>query len=619
MTSIGNELKDEFKKTNSWLSQNLEFLSEIDQFYRQRAIIEKEYATKLQALSNEYQKKKANKSTILTVGETPIITPGSLESASLVTWTQILNQTENIAKNHSNLSTTISVKTAEQISSLQSTTNMLQQRIEQFHDENLLKSKDEIFHQVEKSKKQYDESCQQMENARSKSQKNPGSSKYEKKMQEKEIEMNNFKNEYLIKINIANRIKDKFYYQDLPEVLDLLQSVNEFKTKQMNMIHLNQIKFESESNLRNNEFLDQIKTIILENDYTLDTQMFIKHNQTSWKEPQDFYYVPSSIWHDDEKFITSPNELAHLKVILKKARSTDSKYDDIINDEKLKLNELQNKRSESLQQNEFEGKFEVKSALSVLNLYLTSLSNFVRDENVKVSAQVEIESIENNAGDKDLSLDGLVITDKKKGFLSKLKGGKPQQQVVVVEDHSDDIQSVKSGASTAASNSHHHSFKLGGIFKQRDRCTSVSESVASSAASVSTASGSGEATVLYAYSAQGSDELSISPNESVKILQDDENGWTLVQNSATEQGLVPSTYIQRTAAKRKGPQVAPRRGAKKVNYCTAKYAYQSQGDDEISLAVGDKVQVLEEDDGSGWTKGDNGGAVGLFPTSYVEF
>lgn len=55
------------------------WLDEIQQFYRERSAVEKEYAGKLGALAKKYFEKKARKSSSLSVGDTPTVTPGSLE------------------------------------------------------------------------------------------------------------------------------------------------------------------------------------------------------------------------------------------------------------------------------------------------------------------------------------------------------------------------------------------------------------------------------------------------------------------------------------------------------------------------------------------------------------
>jgi hypothetical protein len=41
--------------------------------------LEKEYSVKLNALAKRYFEKKAKKSSSLSVGDTPVLTPGSLE------------------------------------------------------------------------------------------------------------------------------------------------------------------------------------------------------------------------------------------------------------------------------------------------------------------------------------------------------------------------------------------------------------------------------------------------------------------------------------------------------------------------------------------------------------
>jgi hypothetical protein len=77
--NFGAELKDAFRPVNSWVLNGISWLDDIQQFYRERALVEKEYAQRLSALAKRYHEKKSKKSSILSVGETPAITPGSLE------------------------------------------------------------------------------------------------------------------------------------------------------------------------------------------------------------------------------------------------------------------------------------------------------------------------------------------------------------------------------------------------------------------------------------------------------------------------------------------------------------------------------------------------------------
>ena len=76
---FGAELRDAVKPVNAWVTNGISWLEDQQQFYRDRAVIEKEYSTKLSALAKKYFEKKAKRASGLSVGDTPSLTPGSLE------------------------------------------------------------------------------------------------------------------------------------------------------------------------------------------------------------------------------------------------------------------------------------------------------------------------------------------------------------------------------------------------------------------------------------------------------------------------------------------------------------------------------------------------------------
>lgn len=625
MASIGNELKDSFKETHNWVSNNLSFLTEVEQFYRQRSALEKEYASKLNTLTSEFLKRKANKTTSISVGDEPKITPGSLESASMVTWNEILTQTENISKVHLGVSNELNLKICDQVLALQNHLTTYKTRLENYHDNSLLKSRDEFFEAVNKAKKHYDETCQAMETSRSKAEK---SDRHASKLKQREDEMNVAKNEYLLTINVANRIKDKFFFQDLPEILDLYQDINEFKTKRLNALWDQAASLEINKNNRDIKHLQATQEVIKANAFTLDTQMFIKHNLVDWKEMQDFYYVPSSIWHDDDAFVCGPNEMLELKKTLKFAIEADEKSTTRVDSDKETLSSLANAKTNC--KNATDSEFELKKALECLSSYLLTLSSFVTDENKKVKAQVEIETIENNTQGKDLSLDGLTITTKKAGFFGKLRGNAiKKKQTVITDSHYNgaaddyDAQSMVSSQHSTKTSSSSHNFKLSSLLRSKSTKSTKSHAPAESYITVL------QGTALYAYSAQGSDEVSMSPGEKFSIdQQDDGSGWTGILKSSGEKGLVPTSYlsvesIQTKSSSSSGappPAVPAPRNAKKkaTRYLLVNYDYQAEEEGELTIQEGDKVEVVEQDDGSGWTKGKLDGQVGLFPSSYAE-
>ena len=83
---FGAELKDSFRPVNAWVANGIAWLEDQQQFYRERAIIEKEYSTKLSVLAKKYFEKKAKRASGLSVGDTPSLTPGSLERFFNLVW-----------------------------------------------------------------------------------------------------------------------------------------------------------------------------------------------------------------------------------------------------------------------------------------------------------------------------------------------------------------------------------------------------------------------------------------------------------------------------------------------------------------------------------------------------
>lgn len=597
--SIGNELKDSFKPTSKWINNGVEWLSDIDEFYKERATIEREYATKLKELTKKHFDKKAKNSTHLSVGDDPQITPGSLESASLVLWTDVLTQTELIADERNKLAHDFTTKIGDTLITLKSKTSSLAKRIEVIHDY-LKDERNKIEDDVAKAKKHYDSLCSNTESARQKTEKSL-SDKYQKRLEEKEVEMNIGKNDYLIKINIANRLKDKYYYQDIPELLDYYQELNESRVGILNKIIKNANIVERNCNDRIKERLTTIDKTIEENNPKLDTAMYIKHNLIDWKEPQDFYFIPSSIWHDDESLIVKEPELTDLKRQLNKSSIEYSKYEDSALNIKQDLEESVIERKKESDQTL---KFDTKFARS-----LTLLSNFMKEDTHRVKNEVIIEVIQNFAGGKDLSYQEEAKVKKSRFGLFKNKKHD--------EDNGSDGQSLHT---VTSSTSHKTIGSNGGLFNLRRHR-------AKSNASAPDPSGTtGKA--LYKYDATGDDETSVEVGDIFNVIdEDDGSGWTMINNNGKE-GLVPTSYITiipgsspapSDTPKKKGPSVAPKRGAKRIQYVEALYDYVADGDDEISISQGDKIILIQEDlDGSGWTEGEINGSKGLFPTSYVK-
>ncbi len=126
------------------------------------------------------------------------------------------------------------------------------------------------------------------------------------------------------------------------------------------------------------------------------------------------------------------------------------------------------------------------------------------------------------------------------------------------------------------------------------------------------------------------------------------SGWIKVR-AGYKEGLVPASYLEISAApaiathntgqsarppstysnsgssvgtasavKKKGPAVAPRRGAKKLKYVEALYDYSAQGDAEHSMTEGERFLLIREDLGDGWVEVEKGGVNKSVPASYIQ-
>lgn len=64
--------------------------------------------------------------------------------------------------------------------------------------------------------------------------------------------------------------------------------------------------------------------------------------------------------------------------------------------------------------------------------------------------------------------------------------------------------------------------------------------------------------------------------------------------------------------------MAPKRGAKKLQYVTALYDYDARTDAEWSMVEGDRFVLINRDSGNGWADVEKGGQVKCVPANYIE-
>ncbi|KAL2134281.1 hypothetical protein VTI74DRAFT_538 [Chaetomium olivicolor] len=318
--TLGSELKDGFKPANAWVANGIAWLEDIQSFYRERSAIEREYSAKLNALAKKYFEKKTRKSASLSVGDTPTMTPGSLESASLTTWTTHLTTLEARADEHERYANDLIGKVAEPLKHMSIRFEELRKRHADYA-EKLERERDASYADLRKMKAKYDAACQEVEVKRKKTESSFDKAKAQSNFQQQILEMNNVKNTYLIAINVSNKQKEKYYHEYLPEVMDSLQDLSEFRTLKLNGLWTLASKLEANMLQQSSGQVDHLCQEITRNQPHLDSMMYIRHNMGAFQEPPDKVFEPSPVWHDDGSMIVDEAAKVYLRNLLNKSKS----------------------------------------------------------------------------------------------------------------------------------------------------------------------------------------------------------------------------------------------------------------------------------------------------------
>ncbi|EMC99067.1 hypothetical protein BAUCODRAFT_42447, partial [Baudoinia panamericana UAMH 10762] len=621
--NFGAELKDGFKPVNAWVSNGIAWLDDIQQFYRERSAIEKEYSQKLSALAKKYFEKKTKKQSSLSVGDTPTVTPGSLESASMTTWTVQLSTLEQRAAEHERYSAQLINNLAQPLQALaQQYEDLRKQHAE--YAAKLEKERDGVYGELRKTKGKYDSVCQEVENRRKKIENSfdHGKTKAQGAYQQQQNDMRNTKNTYLIAINVTNKQKERYYHEYVPELLDSLQTLSEAKTGALNKLWMTAASLETDTLQRSLRLLEHLSGEIPRNNPVLDSMMFVRHNASQWQDPPDFAFEPSPVWLDDDVMASDPASKTFLMNILSKSKASvgelkrecDAKRREVegakrvrqaIREGRDKRDELQVVRSQFYHQealHEAERKMitaeiEVSTILSsVGDVTVGARKHAFRNETFRLPTNCDL------CGDRiwGLSAKGLICNDC--GFTCHLKcelkvpadcpgelDKEARKKMKAERQASAQAQAAtlepptSNGASSPNGTGHRGSMPS---LQRSDTLGSMN-------------------TLSSGYAASAQRSVSAL---TVKSTADNET-----QQPTGRHRIVappPATYANGADATAEDEQ-----------HGKMLYAYQATGDGEISVSEGQSFTLMEPDDGSGWIKikpSSFGASPGLVPASYAE-
>ena len=393
--SISPRRQDGFKPANAWVANGIAWLDDIQQFYRERSVIEKEYSGRLNALAKKYFEKKLKKTSVLSVGETPTTTPGSLESASLTTWTTQLTTLERRAEMHDKYGSDLVNQVSEPLKVLASHFEELRKRHSSYA-EHLEKEREASYSDLRKFKAKYDAVCQEVEAKRKKTESSFDKAKAQSNYQQQLMEMNNAKNTYLIAINVTNKQKEKYYHEYVPELLDSLQDLSEFRTTKLNQLWTAATGLESATLQESNSLVQNQAHEISRNVPQLDSNMYMQHNAVVWNDPPDKAFEPSPVWHDDDTMVTDEQAKVYLRNVLAKSKG---QLGDLRREVDKKRREVEGlKRAKQRVRNGTEQKDEV----DVVRMIFSMQEDLHQLERKRISAEVETSTITSAVGDVTL-------------------------------------------------------------------------------------------------------------------------------------------------------------------------------------------------------------------------
>nr|XP_020652410.1 intersectin-2 isoform X2 [Pogona vitticeps] len=125
------------------------------------------------------------------------------------------------------------------------------------------------------------------------------------------------------------------------------------------------------------------------------------------------------------------------------------------------------------------------------------------------------------------------------------------------------------------------------------------------------------AQVTTAYTASGTEQLSLAPGQLILILKKNASGWwqgeLQARGKKRQKGWFPATHVKLLGPgnEKTTPAAIP------VCQVIAMYDYLANNEDELSFSKGQLINVLNKEDAD-WWQGEINGISGLFPSNYVK-
>ncbi|TFY60166.1 hypothetical protein EVJ58_g5319 [Rhodofomes roseus] len=611
--------------------------------HKERAALEREYATKLQALARKAADKKSKKDAALVVGAEPTKAWGddALQRSTLHNaYAQLISSMMDTAQAHISLADSLNAQVIEALKVTEKRQEEAKKKQEQ-HFAKLLSERDRVYGDRNKSKQKYDDECAEVESYRQKQGRadDRHAERAAKQFESQQVDMQNNKNVYLISIATSNKIKDRFYDEDLPSLEDQFQTLQAQLLERFVVIMV-------QAQLLQKGHLDTLRTHIEGVEGRLaavnpqaDQELFIEHNIRPFTKPGDWVFEPCAVHYDTGDMVVEPAPKVYLQNRLTKCRSKLDELRPVINTKRKEMESFSRMMANNVgidkAANREEATDSYLEAHHQLTFYLSSEYMLLAEMDVISEALSGDEgeqkphtfkstsfSIPTQCAYCKSSIWGL----SKQGKTCKACGisvhAKCELKVPAdcpgsrgVARSASSAGSTMSRSSTISKSSSQSATPSPSSFAPRDSV--IHEALPS-------------AQVFYDFTPTSPFELAVTAGSNVQVLEEDDgSGWVKVADEFGGKGLVPASYVQVVEAASSAPRpppvpsatTRPRGGGQFVR---GVYAYQAQGPDELNVQEGALIELTGGPRGGmnyadGWWEGvDSTGSKGIFPSNYVE-
>ncbi|KAF8895149.1 hypothetical protein BD779DRAFT_1797047 [Infundibulicybe gibba] len=567
--SYGESLPDQVERIGALFDAHLQVISDVRELHKDRVALEREYAGKLQVLTRKAADRMSRTEVAIVVGDDPTksydanmlkkkSSPQALYTLNSA-YNKIIESLTNTAQDHMNIADALTSQVIDVLKAIERKNDEAKKKELQFFQK-LLAERDRVYNERLKNKQKYDEECGEVEAHRQKqgrAQDDKHSDRVAKQAEQQRNDMMNSKNIYLISTAIANGAKAKFYNEDLPALENQFQALQSRLTERFTKVLLH-------SQALQVNHLDILKARISSAENVLgqvnparDQSLFIEYNIRQFTAPSDWKFEPCMNHYDTAEMSIEPAPKVFLQNKLNKCRSKLQELGPLMTTKQRELDQL------AKLVNAYTANHSLGNIDEVSDNYLEAKHQLVFFATSERILKTEVETILMAIGDDH--------------------GGQHPH-------------SFKSSSFSIPTQCGYCKSSIWGLSKQGKTCKLCGLSVHSKCELKVPAD--------CQHSDGGRQSSLLSKSKSTASR-------TSTKEAPVLQTPTPSSFVHSGQSEDSFEETYPE--------ARALFDYTATSEFELSINDGEKVQILEADDGSGWVKVANKmGHSGLVPASYVE-